>query len=108
MTVLWLLLTGCGVGENHYWKERADIHCDKLKKCDGQTFDDLYDGKGDCKDTWLKDNDATRTSYEEDEDCEYDGGAAAECLRGYRNQNCDEWGIDTVDECNEVYSCLDP
>ncbi len=103
MTVLWLLL-GCAVGENHFWKERADIYCDKKKKCDGQGFDDEYDGKGDCKDTWLKDNDATRTSYE---DCEYDGGAANECLHGYRNQSCEEIGEGGIPEgCNEVYDCL--
>jgi hypothetical protein len=109
MKALWVLLAGCGVSENHFWKERADIWCDKEKKCDGEGFDDQFDGKGDCKDWWLKENDATRTSYEEDEDCEYDGGAAAECLRGYRHQNCEEIGEGQIPEgCNEVYSCLDP
>ena len=102
MTVL-LLLLGCGVGENHFWKEQADVWCDNKKKCDGQGFDDEFDGKGDCKDWWLKENDAVRTSYE---DCEYDAGAAGDCLHGQRNQNCEEWGIDIVDGCNEVYDCL--
>ena len=101
MTVL-LLLVGCGTGENHFWKEQADIWCDQKKKCDGQGFDDAYDNKGDCKDEWLKDNDAVRTSYA---DCDYDGGAAGDCLHGLKKQNCDEYGIDVVDACTNVYSC---
>jgi hypothetical protein len=102
MTVL-LLLLGCGTSENHYWKEQADIWCDKKKKCDGQGFDDEFDSKGDCKDEKLKEWDATRTSLE---DCDFDGGAAGDCLSGQRNQDCEEWGIDVVDGCNEVYDCL--
>jgi hypothetical protein len=102
MTVL-LLLLGCAVGENHFWKERADIYCDKLKKCDGQGFDDQFDSKGDCKDWWLKDNDATRTSYE---DCDYDGGAGGQCLRGYRDASCEELSGLIPDGCDEVYDCL--
>jgi hypothetical protein len=103
MTVLWLLLQGCGVSENHYWKERADIACDKKKKCDGQGFNDEYDSKGDCKDAVLTGFDDLRTSYD---DCEFDGGAAADCLGAERKQDCDEVGITVPDVCSEVYDCL--
>jgi hypothetical protein len=105
MIALVLLLQGCRVGENHFWKERADIWCDKKKKCDGEGFDNEFDGKGDCKDEKLKEWDADRSSLEE---CEYDAAAAAACLDGQRGQNCEEIAEGQVIEgCNEVYSCLD-
>ena len=40
------------------------------------------------------------------EECEYDGGAAGDCLHGLKKQDCDEWSNEVPDGCNEVYDCL--
>jgi hypothetical protein len=99
-----LFLTACGVSEDHYWNEQAEITCDKSEKCDGEAFDDAYENKSECEDELLAQYDDYRTSYQ---DCSFDGAAASECLSKKKKQDCDEYKLAEVDECKVVYTCTE-
>ena len=99
LTVLGvLLLTGCGLSEEKYASKIAEEACSLYEECD------LLSYFGETYDACVTQMEAAALAYVQSEACDYDGGAAKECLSEWKDATCE--GDTSTDgsesACNDV------
>ena len=85
-----LIATGCsgGVSEDEFGEEAAKVFCAKMFEClDGKTLDFMgYDDEDAC----VEDLETEMEPGGDDDDCEYDAGAADDCLDAFEEMSCED------------------
>jgi hypothetical protein len=102
-----LLLSACGLSEDKFIEKTAKKSCEMLFKCaEEEDIDPKFDDEGECREFI----EGLAQPQGDEADCEYDGGAARDCLSAYDDMDCDDLFEGTSPaECDDVYSdeCFD-
>jgi hypothetical protein len=90
------LVGGClfgvpnSVDEEDLARYAAEVQCKRIKDCDRGTFEQIYFGMGDCRDTYeLAIDAAVETANELD--CTYDAEAAGTALDEIKQMSCEDF-----------------
>lgn len=84
LTVLGLiLLTGCGLSEEKFAAQAAEKACSLYEECG---YIEYFGGSYDACVTQME---AATLAYVQSAECEYDAGAAKDCLKEWDDVSCD-------------------
>ncbi|MSP54626.1 MAG: hypothetical protein EXR69_03330 [Myxococcales bacterium] len=102
--ILFALL-GCVTAQNFSDKSVAVI-CARLEECDKGSFEAFYSDANDCRNSTLEDSRELLDCYAEN--CDFDAGAASECLAITRAASCEDYSSGAyVQDCEEIYTDCD-
>ena len=90
-------LTGC-MTEDKYYASGAKLSCKKAEECNDD-FGDAYDDVDDCITETEKNTDDAKKFFA-DQECEFNAGNAAKCLKEAKKGDCDS---DAPKVCEDVY-----
>lgn len=102
--ILFALL-GCVTAQNYYEKSVA-VGCARLEECDKGNFEAAYSDAEDCRETNVDNTKELVDCYVEH--CDFDAGAANECLAAMRTASCEDISNGSyVNDCDDVYTDCD-
>lgn len=95
-------LVACAIKEENLPEAYGRAACSKYRQCEKAEYEDNYSEFNDCVDDLAEfvefGSDAADLLNQE-----YNAKEAGECVRAVRSMDCDDWGDDQPDVCNEVW-----
>ncbi|MBN1335410.1 MAG: hypothetical protein JXB39_05570 [Deltaproteobacteria bacterium] len=99
-----VFLAACGPSRDNFIDAYIETVCEKVLECQEEDDSIQFDDQAECEGFFgvFIDDDAF-------EDCDYDKGAARDCLDAIEELDCDfdEEGLEAVDACEDVWDCTD-
>ena len=99
-----VIATGCGggVSEDDFGKEAAKSICAKMFECNEAMMSKVYADEAACEDALSADMDPGAKT----DDCNYDAGAADDCLDAFDAMSCDDVKAGNMpSECDDDKIC---
>lgn len=89
----WTALTGCSPSEEAYPSTAAERICQQWRRCDLGAFEQSYATVSECVDdpNGFAAGVETALDLADMLGCDYDGAAAAECLRDIKRDECSDF-----------------
>jgi hypothetical protein len=100
--LLSVLLPACGLSEENFIEKAARKSCEAVFECaEEEDIDPKFDDEEECREFI----EGLAQPQGDEADCEYDGGAARDCLDAYDEMDCDDvMGGTSPPECDDVYT----
>ena len=97
-----LIVTGCGLSEDKFIDKVANKYCDLFFECeDDLDYDLKWNDEGECVEYFQ----GITQPKGEHADCDYDEGAAHDCLAAIDELECSDLNEFTpIPECDDVYT----
>ena len=105
-------LSSCGkaddgrasIDKETFLSDYPSYYCQLQEKCKPDRFRDLFNNDFE---TCIEEASRPVSTKIEDEDCDFDGGLAAECVAYVQDLNCDTWETNEDDTCSVSTICGD-
>lgn len=106
--LLALFLIGCGVSEDSFAAQAADVGCSKAEECSPDSFTAVYGDQAECVDASTTLFEALYGCYIDN--CEtYDGGKASDCISEAKGMSCDDYNDPNYSSsaCEDIWTECD-